>query len=192
LRNKDKYFGDILNKYIVLSLHVNHYQGTAHTLESDFQIAGSEVREIIKKDEERLLRQYFNRWDLPFSGKLNGWRNDSPIYILHNSVLVSGIYLCDNNEFNEGDNWGQLHYFYTDQAYKKKGLHSILFQHAINRAKLWNLQGVFINTDRHLLADVYTRWGAMVWKEIKKGNPSKSLSKLMKTTNRILLNMKLI
>lgn len=182
----------MLNKYIVLSLPINHYNGTSHTLESDFQIAGAEVREIIKKDEKRLLRLYFDRWDLPFSGKLNGWRNDSPIYILHNSILVSGIYLCDNNEFNEGNNWGQLHYFYTDPAYKKKGFHSILVQHAINRAKSWNLQGVFINTDRYLLADVYMRWGAVIWKEIKKGNPSKSLSYFMKTTNRRLLNIKLL
>ena len=113
-------FGDVLDKYVVLKLPLNIHKGTSNILESDFQIAGVEIREEIRNDEKRLLSLYFDNWHLPFYGKLSGWRNDSPHYILHNGILVSGIYLCDNNEFNEGYDWGQLHYFYTDPAYKKK------------------------------------------------------------------------
>lgn len=181
----------MLDKYIVLKLPLSLHKVKSHILKSDFQIAGAEVREKIRNDEKRLLSLYFDNWSLPFYGKLNGWRNDSPVYMMHNGVLVSGVYLCDNNEFDDGNDWGQLHYFYTEPAYKKIGLHSILVEHAINIAKSWNLRGVLINTDRHLLADVYMRWGAVVWKEIKKRNPSKSSLMLTKIRNRSLFNIKL-
>lgn len=166
-------FGDILDKYVVLKLPLNRYKGTSRTLESDFQIVGSEVREGIRKDEERLLSLYFRHWQAPYHGNLKGWRNDTPVYILYQGTLVSGMYLCDQNEFDEGINWGQLHYFFTEPAFKKKGLHSILVKQAMDRAKSWNLQGVIINTDRHLLPEVYIRWGAIPWKEIKKVHPDK-------------------
>ena len=184
MRKTAKKFGDILDKYVVLKLPLNLYKGTAHTLKSDFQIAGAEVRERIRKDEKRLLRLYFKNWHLPYYCKLKGWRDDSPLYILHKGILVSGFYLCDKNEFNEDNSWGQLHYFYTEPAYKNKGLHSKLLEHAVDRAKSWNLHGVLINTDRYLLAEVYMRWGAMIWKEIKKPNSPKSSSTFMKITDR--------
>ena len=161
-------FGDELDRYVVLKLRLNQCKNTACQLETDFQIAGSEVRERVRKDEKRLLKLYFHNWKVPYSGNLKGWRNDSPIYILCRGKLVSGLYLCDRNEFNEGTNWGQLHYFFTDPAFKKKGLHSILVREAINRAKSWKIQGLIINTDRYMLPEVYMRWGAIFWKEIKK------------------------
>lgn len=173
-------FCNILDKYVVLKLPLNRYRGTNHTLESDFQIASSEVREKIRNDEKRLLKLYFYYWQAPYHGNLKGWRNESPIYILHQGSLVSGIYLCDQNEFNECGNWGQLHYFFTEPAFKRKGLHSVLFKHAIERAKSWNLEGLIINTDRCLLPDVYVRWGAISWKEIKKVNSSSRISSLKK------------
>lgn len=173
-------FGDILDKYVVLKLPLNQYKVTSRTLESGFQIAGPEVRERIRKDEERLLSLYFKNWRAPYSGNLKGWRNESPIYVLYQGSLVSGIYLCDQNEFNEGTNWGQLHYFFTEPSFKKKGLHRILVRHAIERAKSWNLKGVIINTDRNLLTEVYMRWGAIPWKEIKKANSSRRTSSLKK------------
>lgn len=183
MRKTAKKFGDILDKYVVLKLPLNLHNYPSHILESDFQIAGAEVREKIRNDEKRLLSLYFDNWRLPFHGKLNGWRDDSPLYILYKDILVSGIYLCDNNEFNEGVNWGQLHYFFTEPAYKRKGLHSILVKHAINTAQSWNLQGLLINTDRNLLAEVYLRRGAFIWKEIKKANSPKSSSMFKKITD---------
>ena len=182
MRKTSKKFGDILDKYVVLKLPLSLNKGPSYTLETGYQIAGAEVREKIRNDEKRLLSLYFENWRLPFYGKLNGWRDDSPLYILHKGFLVSGIYLCDKNEFNEGINWGQLHYFYTEPAYKKKGLHSMLLEHAKERAKSWNLQGLLINTDRYLLAEVYLRRGAFIWKEIKKANSSKSSSMFKKIT----------
>jgi GNAT superfamily N-acetyltransferase len=182
MRKTAKKFGDILDKYVVLKLPLNLNNSPTHKLESDYQITGAEVREKIRNDEKRLLSLYFDNWQLPFHGKLNGWRDDSPLYILHNGVLASGIYLCDNNEFDEGINWGQLHYFYTAPAYKKKGLHSILVEHAIKKAKSWNLQGVLINTDRYLITELYLRREAVIWKEIKKTNsfkPSSVFGKIM-------------
>ncbi len=166
-------FGDILDKYVVLKLPLNRYKGKSRNLEIDYQIVGSEVRERIKKDEKRLLKLYFRQWLAPYSGNLKGWRSDSPIYVLYQQRLVSGIYLCSQNEFNDDTSWGQLHYFFTEPAFKKKGLHSILVKQAIDRAKSWNLQGVIINTDRHLLTDVYMRWGAIPWKKIQKVHPDK-------------------
>jgi GNAT superfamily N-acetyltransferase len=187
LRKTAKKFGDVVDKYLVLKLPLNLHNGPSYTIESDFQIAGAEVREKIRNDEKRLLSLYFENWRLPFYGKLNGWRVDSPLYILHKDILVSGIYLCDNNEFNEGINWGQLHYFYTEPAYKKRGLHSILVELAIKKAKSWNLQGLLVNTDRYLLAEVYMRRGAVIWKEIKKANPFKSSSTFRKIKDRLYL-----
>ncbi len=163
-----KEFGDVLDKYVVLKLPISRYKGTDRNLGSDFRIVGSEAREQIRKDEERLLRLYFRHWQAPYSGNLKGWRNDSPIYVLHRGILVSGMYLCDQSEFDEAENWGQLHYFFTEPAFKKRGLHSILVKHAIDRAKSWNLRGVIINTDRRSLPEVYVRWGAIPWKEIQK------------------------
>jgi GNAT superfamily N-acetyltransferase len=187
LKKTSNKFGDILDKYVVLKLPLNLNNGSSYTLEPDFQIAGAEVRKKIRNDEKRLLSLYFDNWHMPFYGKLNGWRNNSPLYILHKGILVSGVYLCDDNEFDEGTNLGQLHYFYTEPAYKKRGLHSILVEHAINTAKSWNLRGLLINTDRYLLTEVYLRRGAVIWKEIQKEYPSKSSSTLRKIKDRLCI-----
>ncbi len=70
-----KEFGDVLDKYVVLKLPISRYKGTDRNLGSDFRIVGSEAREQIRKDEERLLRLYFRHWQAPYSGNLKGWRN---------------------------------------------------------------------------------------------------------------------
>ena len=54
-------FGDELDKYVVLKLPLNRYKNTSRPLEIGFQIAGLEVRERIKKDEERLLKLNFHQ-----------------------------------------------------------------------------------------------------------------------------------
>lgn len=169
-------FGDELDKHVVLKLPLDKYKGTTRTLEAGFEIVGSEVRERIRRDEKRLLKLYFHNWVAPYYGNLKGWRDESPIYVLYQGRLVSGLYLCDQNEFDEGRSWGQLHYFFTDPAFKRRGLHSILFREAMNRTKSWNLQGVIINTDRYLLPKVYVDWGAIPWEEVKKVNSSMPLT----------------
>lgn len=160
-------FADELDEYVVLKLPLSSYKGTTRTLEDGFQIAGPEVRRRVRKDEKRLLKSYFRNWATPYYSKLKGWREDSPIYVLYQGKLVSGLYLCDQNEFEE-ENYGQLHYFFTDPEFRERGLHSILVREAMHRAQLWGLQGVIINTDRYLLPEVYIRWGATPWKKIMK------------------------
>lgn len=186
-------FGDELDKYVVLKLPLDKYKSTTRTLEVGFQIAGSKVRERIWKDEKKLLKLYFCNWKAPYYGNLKGWRDESPIYVLYQGRLVSGLYLCDQNEFDEGESWGQLHYFFTDPAFKEMGLHSILVREAIDRAKSWNLQGVIINTDRYLLPEVYIKWGAIPWKEVKKVNSSISLTpprKFLKLIRRVIRSLR--
>lgn len=174
-------FADEVDKYVALKLPLNLYKATPRTPEIGFQIAGVEVREKVRNCEKRLLKLYFHNWLLPYFGNLKGWKHDSPIYILYQGKLVSGLYLCDRNEFNEDASWGQLHYFYTHPAFRRRGLHSILFKQAIDRAKSWNLQGVMIVTNRYLLPEVYIRWGAIPWKEIEKVQSHKASLALAKS-----------
>ncbi|MFA5393567.1 MAG: GNAT family N-acetyltransferase [Candidatus Ratteibacteria bacterium] len=184
-------FGDELDKYVILKLPLNKYADTASTLKSGFRIAGPEVRKKIRNEEKKLLKLYFRNWMAPYYGNLNGWKINSPIYILYQEKLVSGLYFCDQNEFGE-NGWGQTHYLFTDPEFKGRGLHRILFKETMRRVKSWGLQGVIINTDRYLLPEIYIRWGATTWKEIKKVNystpsrPSKRFSELPKRLIRAL------
>ena len=166
-------FGEELDRYVVLKLHLDQYRGSARALGTGFKIAASGMRESIRKEEKRLLKLYFPNWEAPYFSKLKGWRTDSPVFMLYQGRLVSGLYLCVRNEFDEDRRWGQLHYFFTDPEFKKRGLHSILLREAIRRAKSWNLQGVIINTDRHFVPEVYERWGAIPCKEIRKASPQR-------------------
>ena len=111
---------------------------------------------------------HFRNWKTPFNGNLHGWKDDTPLYILYNETLIAGAYLCEKNEFNEGERWGQLHYAFIDPFFKGKGIYSVLFKYAIERAKTWGLQGLILNSDRYMLPDVYIRWGAIPWKKLRK------------------------
>jgi len=165
-------FSDKIDEYVLLKLPLDSFKGQIRSLESGFQIAGVEIRESVRRDEKRLLKFNFSNWAAPYSCNLKGWKKDSPLYVLHQGCLVSGLYLCNQNEFEEGKDWGQLHYFFTAPSFKRRGIHSIIFREAILKAKFWNLQGVIINTDRYLLPEVYMKWGATLWKKIGKKNHS--------------------
>lgn len=175
-------FGDELEKYVVLKLHLKDSKIITRTIDSDFKIVGFETRDKIRKDEKKLLKMYFRNWKAPYNSNLKGWRKESPIYILYRGELVSGLYICSQNEFDE-DGWGQLHYFITDPAFKGKGLHSVLIREAMKKGELWGLQGFIINTDRNGLPEVYLKWGATPWKEINKLESSMPMSKRNKITH---------
>lgn len=167
-------FTSEIDEYVVLKLYLDSYKRSLRELESGYRIAGYESREIIRKKEKQLLKMYFKNWKAPYNGALAGWRIDSPCYILKKEELVAGIYLCDKNEFNEGNGkWGQLHYVFVDPNYRGKGIHSILFREAIDIARKWDLQGLILNSDRYNLPEVYIRWGAVPWKKIEKNTPQK-------------------
>ena len=38
----------------------------------------------------------------------------------------------------------------------------------VEKAKEWGLGGLVLNSDRHLLPEVYLRWGAEPWKRLPK------------------------
>ena len=44
---------------------------------------------------------------------------------------------------------------------------------AVERAGSWGLEGLYLNSDRHMLPEVYERWGARPWRIITK--PSQKL-----------------
>ncbi|MFQ5906494.1 MAG: GNAT family N-acetyltransferase [bacterium] len=178
-------FTSPIEEYVVLKLNLDDYKSTDRTLEEEYTICGSEVREKIRKYEKKLLSRYFENWNGPYEGTLRGWRRDSPIYVLHNGRLVAGVYLCSENEFDEGERWGQLHYAFMDPSYKGKGIYSVLFREAVRKARAWNLEGLILNSDRHLLPDVYLRWGAVAWKNIPKKRKPERPSLFRRTIRRI-------
>lgn len=168
-----------VSEYTVVKLLLNSYKGTKRTLEEGFKIKDAEIRPKIRSQEKRLLKRYFKNWKAPYNGNLKGWREDSPLYVLDGDKLICGLYLCDQNEFNEGEKWGQIHYVFTHPSYQGRSIYSVIFREAVNRAKSWGLQGIIFNTDRYLLSDVHIRWGATPWKKIPKTikNEKPSLSK---------------
>lgn len=163
-------FTSVEEEYVVLKLSLVDYHPTKHELDDGYVICGGEIRKKIRRPERKFLMQCFENWTGPYNGKLKGWQNDSPTYVLHKGRLVAGVYLCSENEFDEGERWGQLHYAFMDPTYKGKGIYSVLFQRAVDKARSWNLEGLILNSDRYLLPDVYVRWGAVPWKTISK-NP---------------------
>ena len=153
-------FTDEIDEYIVLKLFLDQYKGTTRSLEAGFQISGVEVRTKIRNQERDFLRANFISWAMPYYGELKGWRENSPIYMLYKGDLVGGVYLCEECEYDES-HWGQLHYAFMAPNFKGRGIYSILFAEAVRRAKQWNLQGLVLNSDRHMLPEVYIRWGAV-------------------------------
>jgi SAM-dependent methyltransferase len=165
---KELEFSELIDEYVVFKLELSSYQGTRRSLPSEARFAPPEIRDEIREDEKRLLQLYFQVWEKPFEGQLPGWREDSPIYLLWNEKLICGVYLCEKNEFNDENFWGQLHYTFMDPQFRGRGLYSVVFHEAVQRAKIWGLKGLYLNTDRYLLPMMYERWGATFWKRIPK------------------------
>lgn len=166
--DKGLQFTDVIPEYAILKLVLSDYIGTIRTMPPEAEVAHPSARAKIRKGEKRLLRLCFPLWERPYYGQLPGWRDDSPIYVLWNRALVGGLYVCDRNEFDADERWGQLHYFFVEPTFRGKGLHSLLFDEGVRRARAWNLEGVYISTDRHGLPEVYQRWGATLWKRMPK------------------------
>ena len=177
-------FTDEIDEYIVLKLSLDQYKGTTRVLERGFQINGAEVITKIRNRQKELLRAHFISWAIPYYGNVKGWREDSPIYMLYEGNLVGGVYLCDECEYDES-RWGQLHYAFMDPEFKGRGIYSLLFAEAVRRARQWNLQGLVLDSDRHMLPEVYIRWGAIPFE-----HRSKVRSWLFKTSWRLLRRFK--
>jgi GNAT superfamily N-acetyltransferase len=169
-------FTSLIDEYVVLKLLLEDYRPTSRTLPEGYEIRGSEIRPDIREQEKALLAANFEHWSGPYEGKLKGWRNDSPLYVLYGDKLVAGLYLCSENEFEEGERWGQIHYAYMEYVHRGKGIYSVLFASAVEKARRWNLEGLILNSDRHLLPEVYLKWGAQPWKRLTKVQSYRRLS----------------
>jgi len=167
---QEKDFCAEIDEYIVLKLVLAEYKGSQRSLLPGFELADLSTRSTIRESEKSLLKLYFRNWEAPYYGRLKGWRDESPIFVLKGARLVGGIYLCSKNEFDEDPKWGQLHYAFMDPEFKGLGIYSVIFRTAVTRAQSWGLEGVYLNSDRHILPEVYERWGAVYWKKLKKGH----------------------
>ena len=173
-------FCNEINKYIVLRLFLVNYKQSKRQLAKEYEVKGGEIRNEVRTKEQLLLKKYFKNWSIPYEGKLKGWSEDSPTYITYNNNLVAGVYFCDKNEFDDNNLWGQVHYAFIDPQFKGKGLYSVLFREVVDKAKKMNLEGLYLNSDRHILPEVYIKWGAKPWKKIKKRKSNRIVSYLKK------------
>lgn len=158
-----------IDKYIILTLALKDYKPSKRSLPEGYTLLPSGADYSPYRDQEKeLLQHYFVVWKKPFGKKLNGFRKDSPVLVAYGDKLVAGVYLCDRNELGRA-HWGQLHYAFINPSHKGKGLYSIIFREAIERARRWNIEGLVLNSDRFMLPEVYMRWGAIQLKTVKKG-----------------------
>ena len=157
-----------IDEYVVLKLRLDDYRPGERLLPVGFEMADSTIKSRVAHDERRLLQRYFRNWKVPYSGQLKGWRRDSPIYVLRDGRLIGGVYVVAGNEFDDDQKWGQLHYAFMEPSCKGMGIYRIIFTTAVERARSWGLEGLYLNSDRHLLPDVYVRWGGVYWKTISK------------------------
>jgi GNAT superfamily N-acetyltransferase len=164
----DRGFSSEMDEYIVLKLELKKYERSQRSLPKGLVVASPGAKQETRSQEMRLLKQYFQNWEVPYYGRLIGWREDSAVFVLENRQLVGGIYLCDRNIFDNDLKWGQLHYAFMDPEYKGLGIFSVIFRVAVERAQVWGLEGLYLSSDRHGLPELYERWGAVYWKRIDK------------------------
>ncbi|HEX6883509.1 MAG TPA: GNAT family N-acetyltransferase [Planctomycetota bacterium] len=157
-----------IDRYVVLKLDLSAYRGSGRLPPPGCRLADPERGRSVARAERRLLRRNFRHWKAAFRGRLRGWRPDSRLLVLREERLVAGVYLVAANEFDDDPRWGQLHYAFVDPACKGQGLYSHLFGAAVERARSWGLVGLYLNSDRHLLPEVYQRWGAVPWRTLPK------------------------
>ena len=165
---KSKKFIEEMDEYVLLKLNLDNYVPSKRSLPPGYKLVGSTIRSKIRRQERKWLQYYFADWDIPYCGKLPGWREDSPIYVMNGDELVAGVYLCDKNEFDEDPACGQLHYAFVAPRHRGLGIYSVVFREAIRRAQAWGLQSLYLNSDRHLLPEIYIKWGAVPLARIKK------------------------
>ena len=157
-----------IDEYVVLKLLLSEFRDSGRPFPEGFEAADPALKLRLAGQERRLLKRYFRNWKSPYRGRLAGWREDSPLFVVRQGRLVAGVYLCSANEFDDDPAWGQLHYAFMDPSCQGQGIYSANFRRAVERAASWGLKGLYLNSDRHQLPQVYERWGAVHWKTIKK------------------------
>lgn len=156
-------------EYAILTLALKDYKSSKRNLPEEYSLLPATTDSSqYREQEKKLLKHYFVVWAKPFGAKLNGFRNDSPILVTYKDELIAGVYLCDKNELGRA-HWGQLHYAFIEPSHGGKGIYSVMFKEAIERASRWNLEGLVLNSDRFMLPEIYIRWGAIPFKTVRKG-----------------------
>jgi GNAT superfamily N-acetyltransferase len=157
-----------VDEYVILTLALKDYKPSTRSLPGGYTLlpAGADCSPY-RDQEKKLLQHYFVVWAKPFGKKLDGLKNDSPILVTRKGELIAGVYLCDRNELRRA-RWGQLHYAFIEPSHGGKGIYSVVFKEAIERARRWNLEGLVLNSDRFMLPEVYRRWGAIELKRVRK------------------------
>lgn len=163
-------FSQERDAYVILRWPFSAHRPSSRSLPAGYRLGAPPLDRRQKARERQLLEESFRAWRNPYTGGLPGFRQDSSVYAFAGDELVAGLYVCDEHEFERNRHWGQLHYFFVDASHRGRGLHSLLVDEAVARAKSWGLEGVYINTDRHGLPETYQRWGAEFWKTIPKAN----------------------
>lgn len=166
-----QHFTEEIDVYTVLILKLSDYMDSQRPLPDGFQLARPDQYQALRRQEKHALQQIFDDWDIPYCHKMPGWRSDSSIFLISGDQLVGGLYLCGQNEFHESPQFGQLHYAFLLPKFQGLGLYRSLFREAVNRATVWGLTHVYLNSDRYLLPEVYVRWGAQPYKKISKPAP---------------------
>jgi GNAT superfamily N-acetyltransferase len=164
----DLEFTALVDEYVVVRLALADYRGSDRPFPQGYELADPTTYARTRRAQKRFLKQHFRHWKAPYRGRLNGWRDDSPVHVLHEGRLVGGVYLCDRNEFDDDPGWGQLHYAFMDASCQGQGIYSRMFNEVVKRARSWGLEGLYLNSDRNLLPEVYERWGGVRWKTIRK------------------------
>lgn len=159
-------FTQEVDTYTILTLRLEDYKTSKRQLPAGFKLSGR--LDQLRTQEKRLLQELFEDWRVPFSNRLPGFREDSPIFVVQGEQLVGGAFVCDKNEFDADPSRGQLHYAFIDPTFQGMGIYSVIFREAVNRALGWGLQELYLNSDRYMLPEVYLRWGARSWRVVRK------------------------
>lgn len=178
-----KRFTEPVDTYTVLILNLDDYCGTARELPDGFHFIDEQTRATMRAQEKKILQQLFDDWDIPYFGKLRGWRADSPIFVAKGDELIGGAFLCDRNEFDDNILHGQLHYLFTKASARGQGIYTLVFRQAVERARDWGLQALYVNTDRYGIPQVHLRWGAKIVKVIPKPSrlPQNRVGRILQT-----------
>lgn len=140
-------------KFFLLRLKLADYTHAHVTISPRAQITSTLADAAMRDDERRLLRLHFPNWQRPATKNLPGWRENSAVYMLWDGRLVGGMYLCAGNEVSEQPaGWGQLHYFFADPDFKAIQSFMHLIDESVRRARVWELEGIYVKTNRPKVA----------------------------------------
>jgi hypothetical protein len=160
-------FSKVRDDFVILKLPLESYRESTRSLPPGYYLGPSTLNTAQRSRERQLLEINFpESWHGVSSRRTAGWR-PTRRYVLKGDELVGGLYLCAEHGDRGGSDWGQLLLLRGEDERRRAALDSC--GEAVRRAPP-GAGGVFINSDRFGLPEVYQRWGATLWKVIPKAN----------------------